>query len=353
MARDPRPPGPSGGAVLRRLKQALDRGIVPGLTVLTGEDLFHLDAAQRVLLARLVPEESSDFALTVFGEARTDVADVVAAARSRPMFAPRRVVLVRDGSVLEGDEAPLLAYAQSPPPESFLVVRAPRLDQRRSLHRLLASAGNLLEFRPAGNDAVPELRREIAALASDRGLSLDPDVGTFLLESSAGDLYRVVSELDKIRGFCGDGGRVTLEIAREVTSGSDLLTGWEVADALLERDAPGAIAAARVLVDAGQEPIRMLGGLAWRARTLLQAKAMMDAGAGRGQIVAAARAWAYEGKLLAGLHRYSLEELLAFPARLLEADRALKSRSLDARSVLEALLRDLTRPRAGFGMVGA
>jgi hypothetical protein len=54
----------------------------------------------------------------------------------------------------------------------------------------------------------------------------------------------------------------------------------------------------------------------------------------------------YAERLHAGLRNFTLAELLAFPARLHEADLALKSRGLDHRAVLETLVADLTQPRA-------
>jgi len=80
---------------------------------------------------------------------------------------------------------------------------------------------------------------------------------------------------------------------------------------------------------------------------MLQAKAMAEAGARPDQIVQAARAWGYREALLAGIRRYTLAELLSFPARLLDADRTLKSRQLAPGAVLEALVTDLISARKG------
>lgn len=339
----PRP----GATVLREVRKALAKGWPPGLTVLTGEDIFHLDAAQKALLEHLVPEDASGFALTVLGEGKTETAELVAAARSSPMFAPRRVVLLRDISVLEGDPGPLSGYAESPPSHSYLLVRADKLDLRRPLHKTLYGGGQLLEFGVAEPGGSPEQLRELGELARVRGLELDRAAALLLLEVCAGDLYRVQSELDKLEAWLAgeqEGERrVNLEAVREVTSGGGALSGWEVADAVLERDLEAAYRAVRRFVEAGEEPIRLVGGLAWRSRGLIQAKAMQESKASGDQVVAAARAWSYKDRFLKGLSRYTLKELGAFPAILLAADRRLKSRSLDSLSVLESLVRDLTQ----------
>jgi DNA polymerase-3 subunit delta len=245
---------------------------------------------------------------------------------------------VREGASLEGEPEALTDFAGAPPPEAYLIVRAPSLDLRRKLHKALAESGRTLHF-PRPGDADPRARlEEVRALAAERGLKLQPGALALLAEVSLGDLYRAASELDKLALLHGSGATVTLEQTREVAAGTGLLSGWEVADALLARDRAAALAAVRRLVDGGDEPIRIVGGLAWRARTLLRAKALAEQGAPAASVIREARAWGYREALLAGLGRYTLRELASFPAHLLEADRALKSRALGGRAVLEALV---------------
>ena len=136
-----------------------------------------------------------------------------------------------------------------------------------------------------------------------------------------------------------------MDVVREVVCHGGVLSGWEVANAILERDEKVALAAVRKLIDSGEEPIRTIGGLAWRARTMIQAKALLEKGRPKREAVAAAQAWRREDELFRALARYTLEELMTFPAKLLEADRSLKSRTLDPTSVLETLVRDLIAPR--------
>jgi DNA polymerase III delta subunit len=77
---------------------------------------------------------------------------------------------------------------------------------------------------------------------------------------------------------------------------------------------------------------------------LLKAKAMTESGVPAKAVVDAARAWYFRDALLLGLKRYTMTELLAMPARLLEIDRTFKSRALDKGAVLEALVSGLTAP---------
>jgi DNA polymerase III delta subunit len=348
------PGGPWGGAVARTALKELARGWPPGLTVLTGEDLFHLDAVQKALLDRLAPEGAAGLALTVVGERKVDVGSVIAAACSAGMFSPRRVVLLRDVEALEGKPGPLAEYAAAPPGSSFLVVRAPRLDARRGLHRELLEAGRVLSFRPAGESQMALVEREAAGLAAERGLVLDAEALAFLVEMSAGDLHRVSSELDKIRDWRGTGsaGTVSLREAREVAVGGGALSGWELADAVLARRLGDALAAIRRLAEAGEPSLRTLGGLAWRSRAMLQVKAAIAAGAKPEDAARSVWAGVPASRLLVGLERWPLGDLLALPGKLLRADRTLKSRGLAPPAVLESLAESLTGDGAPSGPEG-
>jgi len=347
MAFASRPEGPWGQSVLATTLAALAKGWPPGLTVLTGDDVYHLDRAQAAILDHLVPQKNGDFALSVAGDAAITTAALVGSARSTGMFASRRVVLLKDIASLEGDPEPLAAYAADPPRASFLVIRAPKLDRKRKLHKALAEAGACLVFRSPATDAeFRQLAAEMAAMAAERGVRLEARASGLLLDVCGSDLNRVAVELDKLAIWLGPdaGGGALLDArtVRELVAGSGLLSGWELADALTERDPVEAIAAARRLLDSGDEPIRILGGLASRARALLCAKAMTEAGASPKAVVDAARAWYFRDGLTKGLKRYTMQELLAMPARFLEADRIFKSRSLDKGAVLESVVLGLT-----------
>ena len=341
--------GPWGGAALKTVLARIQSGWPPGLTVLTGDDLYHLDQAQAKILDHLVPDKTAAFGLSILGDDSISTSALVGAARSSGMFASRRVVFLRDIAGLEGDPEPLTAYAASPGSESFLIVRAPKLDRKRKLHKALAEAGACLAFRaPAGDAEFKALAAEMTAMAAARGVRLEPAAAGLLREVFGADLNRIASELDKLASWLGcEGGPaapVDAATLRELIAGSEILTGWELADTVTKRDAVEAIAAARRLLLSGKEPIVILGGLASRARSLLRAKALTEAGVSLKDVIDGARAWYFRDALATGLKRYTMTELLNMPARFLEADRCLKSRALDKGAVLETLVSDLTAP---------
>ena len=336
-----------GGTVLDKFRKQLASGWPCGLTLLTGRDQYHLDIVQAELLEKLVPPRETDFSLSVYGEEKVDVASVVAAARSLGMFSPLRVILVREISSLEGEPEALSEYARQPPEGSYLVVRAPDLDKRRKLHKVLFSSAHTLEFGDVSRSDITRFSDDVRSKAAERNLTLSREVGAFLMETSQGNLYRVIGELDKIRDWFGGPGKVKvgLEDARQVLTGTELLQGWEVADAILDRNEAAGVLAARKLVESGGNAIQLLGGIAHRTRTMLQARALMEQGRPRAEIVTATRAFYIKDRLFRGVELYSFGEILNFPSLLAKADKALKSSTVDPGLILERLVRGLiSRP---------
>jgi DNA polymerase-3 subunit delta len=337
-----------GGAVLEKMRARMGDGWPAGLTVLAGKDIYHMDQAQEELLADLVPPGSTDFSLTVFGEDMVDVSTVISAARSIGMFSPKRVILVQEVSALDGEAEAITAYAKQAPEGSYLIVRATDLDKRRKLHKALVAAGHVLEFSGVTRGDEARFKDDVKKQAASRNLTLTKDVGVFLMATSMGNLYQVIRELDKIRDWFGGSEEQTvrLEDARQVLSGTELLEGWEVADAILDRNEAAAILAVRKLLQFGGNAIQLLGGVAHRARTMLQARAMLETGRSRRDIVSATHSYYIQDRLFTGIGRYSFHDLQKFPGRLMKADRALKSSSVDPCLILESLLQEMIAGQA-------
>ncbi len=288
--------------------------------MLSGDDLYHLDRAKRAIFDALGADTDDAYGRTVFGEAKVDLAAVVAAARSVGMFAPRRVVFVREIAALAADDdaiRTLREYAENPPPHSHLVVRAPALDTRRKLHKALAEGGRLVAFvLPEGGARIAAALPVAGAIARERAIRLDTEALALLVDLTGGDLLRVEHELDKLAAWLErEGDAVGPDVVLEVAAAGGLASGWAAAAALARRDLAGMLVALRQSVDAGEVPLKILGGLAWRARVLREAKGLAEARRPLREIVEATRAWRFEDELAAGLARYDAAELLALPVR--------------------------------------
>jgi DNA polymerase III delta subunit len=333
--------GPWGRAVAASVDRDAARGWPAGLTTLTGSDLYHLDLALEAILRSLAPDRDDPFAFTILRDGRLSPAELVDRAASRGMFAAFRIVVLRDVAILDGDPEPLLRFAADPPATSWILVRAPRLDRKRKLHQALC-AGRELVFRlPEGDAEARELLDVIAALAKERGVRLDTRAAAWVAAGCEGDLLRARVALDQLRDAFPDAkAPLTEGQVGAIVPASESATGWELGDHLVARDAGPALADARRYEAMGQEAIKIVGGLAFRARSLVQAKGLEAKGAPFESIVNAARAWAWRDALRAALRRWPASGARALPARLLAADRTLKSRQAPPYAAIERLIHD-------------
>lgn len=339
-------PGPPPWQVVAGVERDLVKGWPEGLTVFSGADAYHLDAAWKKVLGHLIPQPDDPYASTVIAsQDRFDIADVVAAARSVGMFSPRRVVLLRDVERMEGDVDALTEYARKPPAGSYLLVRATGIDRRKKLHSALGTLGRQFVF-DAVQGTSPDLMRQVQRLAREGGLTLTNDAAECLAAACDGDFYRLDREIEKLATWVGiQATTVDRAVVEELGFGAAALSGWEVADALGLRDRAAATAAANRLLAEGDDPLKLLGGLAYRARTMLQAKALLEAGQESGHVARTVRLFGNPRPFFAGLERYSLPEILRLPALLVEADRGLKGGAIGPEAVLQRLIDRWTAPQ--------
>ena len=91
------------------------------LYLLKGEESFIMDELARRIADRHVSEEMRSFNLTVEHGDEMDMASFVAAARSYPFLADRRVLVIRELERLRGGWKPLLDYCREPNESSIVV----------------------------------------------------------------------------------------------------------------------------------------------------------------------------------------------------------------------------------------
>ena len=93
------------------------RGARPGLHVVAGADSYLAEEALESLLAAAVGGASRADAVQVFRGDEATWSQVVEAARTGSLFAPRRAVVVRNADALKGDGEEMVAYVEDPDSE--------------------------------------------------------------------------------------------------------------------------------------------------------------------------------------------------------------------------------------------
>ena len=251
---------------------AVERGAVEPVLLLHGrEPTLAVEAIGR--LARAVCGEGADLALareTVdVREAGIDAA--VRAARILPFLAGRRIVVARAAETLaEKSAAALLDYARSPSPTSVLVLLAEReLEAGHWLVRALPPAAVVSLALPAGRGLIGWLR----ARARAAGIDLAEDAAQMLVDLVGDDPGALVTELDRAALAGGpDNRRVGAQEVENVVGARRARSIFELLRALEACDRGRALTVLQALLDAGEEPLGVVGMLTRETRVAWQVK---------------------------------------------------------------------------------
>ena len=90
-------------------------------------------------------------------------ADLVDQARTLPLFANRRVIIVKNVNEAPADQLEQFsAYLDDPVAETQLLVTAATIDKRRKFFQKFAQKGEVVEFRKLYENQIPMFVREQA-----------------------------------------------------------------------------------------------------------------------------------------------------------------------------------------------
>jgi DNA polymerase-3 subunit delta len=287
-----------------------------------------------------------------FTAGECDVTRVLDAARTLPMMARRRWVLVRDLGRWEEKSAgakgndrakpldELCAYAEAASETTLLVLVASKLDARRRLLTLAKKKDFLVKCDPIAKKALPGWIREAAQV---RGRRIAASAAELIAEVQGPELSVLDDSVERLCLFAPEAAEITLEHVTALIPVVHPSTVWELVDALGRGDTGGALASLAKVYDPSDRGLRLLGTIAWSTRQLIRFQAARRAGKSPEQAASAAGAPPFRAQALETQTRQAdgahFERWLE---RLRSIDLDLKGGSKrHPRAILEAALIDL------------
>ena len=305
-----------------------------------------VEELRKAALGKGVPEFNED----KFTAGEVSVEAMIAAARTVPLMANRRFVLVRAAERWDTADAAspsdaVATYASAPSDSTCLVVVASKIDGRRKLAQAARRQGFLVSCDPIEPRGLPGW---IATRFAAKGHSIDRAVAELLAALTGPDLSSVDDAIERLSLYAGPGQPIREEqvgacIARVRTADT-----WALVDAVGDRDLARGM---RTLVDAydpRERGLPLLGALAWSMRQLARAQAAVTAGLSPEEAVRRAGVF-HPGRareLAARLRSVTAREVERWMLVLAETDLALKSSRRPADAILEEMLTRLCRAQA-------
>jgi DNA polymerase-3 subunit delta len=325
--------------------------------VVAGDERFLRDQVVAELRKASLGNGIAAFNEDRFTAGEVDVDKVISAARTVPMMAPRRFVLVRGVERWEGSadddgsskkETPLdrlAAYAAEPIDSTCVVLTATKLDGRRKLAAVAKKQGFLVMCDVLSRQELP---RWILERFKERGNPCEPDVADLLAEIAGPELAYVNDAIERLALHAGLEKPVTESDVSECIARVRTADTWALVDAVRARELGTALKNLADVYDPRDRGLPLLGALAWSIRQLARFKAGLDAGLREDDAAKAAgvfqpfrvRELSQKAKTFRG------RELERWVLVLAEADLALKSSRRPAQAILEDMLTRLCRRTA-------
>jgi DNA polymerase-3 subunit delta len=287
------------------------------VALLWGEDDFLLREAALQVLAGVQPVEV---------DARQWRGGEVADLATPSMLGEERALLVTGCRRLsQAAIKELSAYLADPAPDATLVLSADvseRGTAPAALSKLVRAAGGQVR-------QVAVARKDLPAWVVERARShageIAPDAARVLVETIGDHPASLDAAVQQVL-VAYPGRRIDRRSVLDQFRGLGERRVWELCDRAFGRDLPGSVRALRSLVEAREDPLVILGGVASRLRDLVRVKALPERLPAGDVARAAGLRFEWQARRFRDqARRFEMAELLGLHARVVEADRELKS----------------------------
>jgi DNA polymerase III subunit delta len=336
----------------------LRAGRVEPVYYLYGKEQFLVQRALAAIRAAVLDPKTQAFNVDNLDckegkEGARNAERILAAARTVPMMAARRLVLVKDADALGPDDLEaLLPYLGNPHETTCLVFVAQNADLRRRFFLELKKTGGLAKFEPLYERRLPAW---IEAEARGLAHTVEPGAAQLLCDVIGADLGALAQALEQLSLFVGPKKRITAAAVEELIAETRQHSVFDLANAVGERDTRKALHQCQRMLQAREPAIRILFMLTRHFRQLWIAREAVAQNLDRDE--AARRIGIppfFVDGLLTQARRFDERTLARAFEALYGADAALKSSRAGDEVVLERLLVGLCRdPAAGSARTGA
>jgi len=352
------------------ISQARNRQLAPAYLFL-GPEIWQRDECRRAVIEAILAPEDREAGFTRHDLEEATLAEVIDDAMSLSLFAPKRVIWVsraeaalprgRGAAAEEGEgEGPskdaggsgaaLAGYLKNPTEGVVLILDSSRYEfdgedkaKTDRLRKFYSALPNVVEF---ARWTAAQARKLGQDLVSRNKLRIGADELNLIAEAVGNSPARVAVEIEKLRLFAGEGGKVSQEDVMRLVPQAQAANIFALVGSLGRKDRTKSLEILHVLVREGEYLPLALSFLATQFRQALVAH---EAGL-RNQFQVQGHfsklgvpMWPSRAEqILQTLQAYQPERLRKALRRIAQADRDLRDTRPDDRVVVEQFLLDLT-----------
>ncbi len=237
------------------INQIKQGSLAPVYLIYGEEKYLHDELIDRIIDISL-DSATKDFNFDLFYASETSVDRIINVARSFPMMAERRVVVVKDIQQLKTTELKYLAdYVSRPSKSSCLILALPERKKTGKWFGLLFNNALTIDCRKLYDNEIPGW---VEGYLQSRKLEIEKEAVQLLQAQVGNSLLDLVNELEKVQINIHPRTKITLEDVQNVTSISKQFNIFELCNAVGEKNFPRAIAILIKLLEQGESPTGMI-----------------------------------------------------------------------------------------------
>ncbi|HET9399719.1 MAG TPA: DNA polymerase III subunit delta [Candidatus Acidoferrales bacterium] len=343
---------PGDSTSVAELVERLKKGkLIPALTLL-GAETYLRDTCRKLLVETFTDPATRDWSVSQFSAEDDDADRVINQAQMRPMLASTQVVVWREVQALErlGEDSRekvvemISNYLDDPAPFTILVIEADKLDQRTKLFKTFADKTLMVACELGEEGPTRDAQAAVIAvgMARETGLHLARDAAELLAESTNSNLARMRTELDKLAVYAGERNSIVKEDVAAMVMAEKRYTVWQLADMMANGEEKRAITFLNALLRDGEQPVAIVGTLAWMCRKLLETQEL-GRGADVWKVVRLGMRRDTAEIALRAAPKIPRQQLIQGLAALAEADSRLKGGAAVPNALMEFLVAKLAK----------
>jgi len=255
---------------LAQLIKALKAGRIEPVYLFEGEEgHLHEEGIRRIERAVFGADEPGLDRDLLRGDEST-LSEILDLASTYAMGGGQRLIVVRAAGRLKvEDAAGLKAYLGNPNPKTCLVFSDTKLDKRRAFYKGLQKGAARVDCTPLDEGRMAQWVRD---KLQEGGFTIGPDLVEIITAGLISDgLGRLNSELDKLMNSIGTPRAIVQEDLALLVNVPRTGDAFLLAKQILSGDRARAVTSLRALLAAGEDPVMLLGGMAWYFRNALKA----------------------------------------------------------------------------------
>jgi DNA polymerase-3 subunit delta len=322
---------------LQELQKLIQAGQLPGLILLYGPESYFIDRGLAAVRAAVIDPAYADFNQVQFHGRDFKPVEVIDQARTLPVFAERRLVVIRgldDASAAQLDG--LLPYVEEPVDETVLLLTAGKIDARRKLFQRLKKRGLAIQFKAIYDNQLPTFVRELAA---ERRIGLTGGALKLFCKRVGTNLVEVSGEMEKLASYLGERDLADEQDVAAIVSDTRVESIFNLTDALGQGDIAEALRLLKRLLGEGQPPLMVLAMMTRHFRQLWKISELLTQRVPQKELPGKVGVSPYfvDG-LVRQSKRFRRAGFSQLFGRFLETDLALKSSGSEAEAHLEQLV---------------